>query len=257
MTELDLTAGTWTPRAPAAMTQVALATSRIARAAALVARSMANERIAQTSDGPLVRAWRNQAASRAMCEAHTIEARVTGALPAQPAILVANHLSYIDPMVIGSLVACVGVAKAEVAGWPVIGARLRDLGVMFVRRGDAYSGARVLRGAMAALRDGASVLNFPEGTTSYGDDVLPFHRGIFAAAWLTGTPIIPVHLSYDDRRVAWVGDETFLPHYITLARRERVIAHVHFCAPIEPRAYETPGAIASRARDAVLGRASS
>src|SRR5947208_1539306 len=134
--------------------EAALAARKVVATAAFVARQIEAARRVPTPKDPRTRAWRNQAACRAMCEMHAIEARVTGALPAGPAVLVANHLSYIDPLVIGGVVACLGIAKAEIADWPVLGARMRDLGVLFVRRGDPRSGARALRAALAALEEG-------------------------------------------------------------------------------------------------------
>jgi 1-acyl-sn-glycerol-3-phosphate acyltransferase len=227
-----------------------LTAERALAMAGFVARMIAGQGRGDPShDPPRARAARHRAACSAMCTIHAIDARVTGALPAQPAVLVANHVSYVDPLVVGALVSCVGVAKAEARSWPVIGERLRELGVMFVRRGDAHSGARVLRSALAALADGASVLNFPEGTTTRGDHILPFRRGIFGVARIAGAPIIPVCVAYDDPRVAWVGDDTLLPHYAVLAGERRITARVHFGRPIAPRGSAMD--LAARAREAI------
>lgn len=214
--------------------------------AALVARALATQRLAGTKDDPFRRAWGARETARKLCETHRIETRVEGAPVRGAAIYVANHVSYVDPLVLGAIVPCIGIAKAEVATWPLVGPRLRDLGVVFVRRGDAWSGARALRAAIDALHAGASVLNFPEGTTTRGDDVLPFRRGIFGIARWAAVPIVPVRIDYDDPRMAWVGDETLLPHYAMMASRSRVVARVRFGAPL--RIMGTPSELAAEAR---------
>ena len=146
-----------------------------------------------------------------LCRVHRIEIDVEGTLPDGPAVLVANHRSYLDPLVIAALSACAPIAKQEVAGWPVVGAGARALGVLFVRRDDPWSGARVLRDALRSLEDGVPVLCFPEGTTTTAQHPLPFHRGVFGVARLAGVPIVPIALGYADPAACWVGDDDFLP----------------------------------------------
>jgi 1-acyl-sn-glycerol-3-phosphate acyltransferase len=234
------------------MQEAGLAAKRVVTTAALVARAFARDRSSDPQSlAPVARARRNHAMARAMCEAHALEPYVAGEIPRGPAIFVANHVSYVDPLILAALVPAIGIAKAEVAAWPVLGARLRDLGVLFVRRGDAQSGARALRGAIAAIRAGASVLNFPEGTTTYGHDVLPFHRGMFGVARITGAQIVPVRVGYDDARVAWVGDETLLPHYVVLAQSRRIVVRVRFGRAIDPRTSRSAEELAARAREAI------
>jgi len=230
--------------------EAGLAARKAMATAAFVAREIAFERWRDAgANDACARAWRSREAARSMCKMHAIEARVEGVVPRRTAVLVANHVSYIDPLVVGALVACLGIAKAEVAEWPLVGARLRDLGVLFVRRGNAWSGARALRAALAALRRGASVLNFPEGTTTRGDVVLPFRRGIFGVAMRAGVPVVPVRIDYDDPRMAWVGNETLLPHYMMMAGRASVTARVRFGAPLAPA--KRPEDLAEAARETI------
>ncbi|MEM9691258.1 MAG: lysophospholipid acyltransferase family protein, partial [Myxococcota bacterium] len=127
-----------------------------------------------------------QSISRRLCRSHGYRLDVRGAIPDDPVILVSNHLSYIDALALTGLHPVSPIAKVEVGGWPVVGATLQDLGVNFVDRGDPHSGAVALRRAMRALRAGVSVLNFSEGSTSFGDDLLPLKRGIFGLAKLMG-----------------------------------------------------------------------
>jgi 1-acyl-sn-glycerol-3-phosphate acyltransferase len=186
---------------------------------------------------------------RMVCERHGFAVEVEGRLPSGTALLVANHLSYIDPVVIGSLIPCAPLAKAELADWPVVGTGARTLGVLFVKRGDVLSGARALRAALRCLREGTSVLGFPEGTTAR-DRLLPFRRGLFGAARIAGVPIVPLALSYDHPAAAWVGDEWFLPHYLRTAMRPVTRAFVRVGDAIDPRCVGggEPAALAAHTR---------
>jgi 1-acyl-sn-glycerol-3-phosphate acyltransferase len=147
-----------------------------------------------------------------VCDMHRIDIEVRGELPESPVIVVANHLGYIDPVVLCSLLPLSPVAKSEISDWALVGVPLERLNVSFVRRGDAHSGARVLLRSLRNLEAGISMLNFPEGTTSRGG-LLPFHLGAFWLSRRTGVPVVPVSVDFEDMGLCWVDDEAFLPHY--------------------------------------------
>jgi lyso-ornithine lipid O-acyltransferase len=149
---------------------------------------------------------------RRTCELHGIGVELLGQLPQGPAVFVSNHLGYIDPVVLCSLVACSPIAKSEIRAWPLVGEPLSRLNVCFVRRGSALSGAQVLRQCLRTLEAGVSVLNFPEGTTSRGG-LLPFQLGAFWLARRSGLPLVPVGMEFETPDMCWVDDEGFLPHY--------------------------------------------
>lgn len=215
---------------------------KVLRMAAVVARAAR----LRGDGGPRAAAARHQEVARASCAAHGVFVEVQGPVPRGPALVVANHLGYLDPIVIAAIVPCVAVAKADVEGWPLVGDALRAMGCIFVRRGDASSGARVLRAALRAWRAGAAVLNFPEGTTS-ADALLPFKRGAFGAARIAGVPIVCARLAFDDPRVPWIGDASFLPHYLSLAQAPRIMARLRFAEPIVPAWSDSPRDLAARA----------
>jgi lyso-ornithine lipid O-acyltransferase len=176
---------------------------------------------------------------RLVCEMHRIEVELRGKLPSTPAIIVANHLGYIDPIVLCSLLPTSPIAKSEISDWALVGVPLERLNVSFVRRGDAWSGARVLLRSIDTLRAGVSVLNFPEGTTSRGG-LLPFHLGAFWLSLRTGVPIVPVAMDFEDMGLCWVDREAFLPHYAKVwwtagSRRVRVSVG----APLSPKDYKS------------------
>jgi 1-acyl-sn-glycerol-3-phosphate acyltransferase len=186
--------------------------------------------------------------SRRMLELHGIEIDTSGPLPFGPAILAANHVSWVDPIVIASLLPCVPISKADVSTWPVVGGMARELGVVFVARGDPRSGMRVLRATQAALANDLPVLNFPEGTTTAGGSVLPFRKGLFGVARSEGVPVVPIALAYDPPELAWVGDDAFLPHWLKLAGARRARAFVRWGVPLPASAYGSALELARSAR---------
>jgi 1-acyl-sn-glycerol-3-phosphate acyltransferase len=139
-------------------------------------------------------ARRAERAARRLLSIHGVTVETTGEAPRAPAVLVTNHLSYLDPLVVAAVAPCIAIAKGEAERWPLIGVGLRALGVVFVRRGDAHSGAVALRQARRALDGGALVLNFPEGTTGTGGTVAPLRPGIIGLARKAGVPLVPAHV---------------------------------------------------------------
>ena len=190
---------------------------------------------------------------RRLLDLHGVKASVEGPIPLGPALLASNHVSWLDPLVVSATVPCVPVSKLDVSSWPIIGGLVSELGVLFVNRGDPRSGARVIRDAERALAAGLPVLNFPEGTTTTGSQVLPFRRGLFGLARRAGVPVVPVALSYDPPHLAWVGDATFLPHYLRLAGEARARVRVRLGGPVEPAGYASPSELASAVRERILG----
>lgn len=149
-----------------------------------------------------------------------MRARVSGAPPSGPFVLVTNHLSYLDIPLIASTIDGVFIAKSQVAGWPVMGRVCADMGTIFLNREDIGDIPRVTALMEAALARGEGVVLFPEGTSSPGGEVLTFHPPLLAAAARLGVPVhyaalhyaapaghAPAHLS-----VCWWGDMEFTEH---------------------------------------------
>jgi 1-acyl-sn-glycerol-3-phosphate acyltransferase len=187
----------------------------------------------------------------AIARAHDLDVTVRGDIPRGPALIVANHVSYLDPLAILPVCPALPIAKGEVAGWPIVGPIGDALGVTFVRRDDAMARVRVLRRVHRLLSAGVPVLNFPEGTTTAGDRVLPFWRGTFGIAQKLGVPVVPVALAYADPDMAWCNAATFLPHYLKTASRKRVEVTLKFLPAMPSRAGELPEDAAARARNAI------
>jgi 1-acyl-sn-glycerol-3-phosphate acyltransferase len=186
-----------------------------------------------------------------ICQLHGIDVEVRGRSPEAPVIIVANHLGYVDPLVLCSLFRCSPIAKSEIERWAVVGEPLRRLNVNFVRRGSPHSGARTLLRCLRTLRAGVSVLNFPEGTTSRGK-LLPFHVGAFWLARHSRLPVVPVGVDFEDLGLCWVDDEAFLPHYARLCwsqRRWRV--RVCIGDPLDPASFDSDVALSCAAQSSI------
>ena len=187
----------------------------------------------------------------AVGRSHDLVVTVTGAVPRGVALIVANHVSYLDPLAILPVCPALPIAKGEVASWPLIGPIGAALGVTFVTRDEPMARVRVLRRVHDLLAAGVPVLNFPEGTTTAGDTVLPFLRGTFGIAQRLGVPVVPVVVRYRDPASAWCNAATFLPHYVRLVGTPRVEVDLRFGTAMLPRAGEAPEDMAARARNAI------
>lgn len=223
---------------PAELTRAAARTARIVRLAFAVAAR------GRRAEGAAERAEIIGSSSAAALHALGVAVEVEGPPPPPGVLLAANHLSYLDPLVVAAVARCLPISKADVASWPILGETARATGVLFVARGDAASGLEVKREAQALLEGGARVLNFPEGTTTSGEAVLPFKPGLFGTARRAGADVVPVALAYDPPELAWTGDATFVPHFLALAARPRSIARVRFGEPVPSRAYPDSAALA-------------
>ena len=232
-----------------------LAMTRLARAGGRVFESIGRYRVDAAGEDPAglrrLRGERLQRIAIDLCGVHGFDVRVEGVLPSGPAVLVANHVSYVDAPALASLVPCTVIAKGEVRRWPILGSSAAALGALFVERGDAWSGARALRSALRALQAGVSVVGFPEGTTSRGDDVLPFRRGLFGLARLAGVPVVPIAIHYATPELRWYGDAWFLPHYLRTAMRSSSLIQVRLGRAIAPTLFYSPEDLAHHVRSSV------
>lgn len=142
-----------------------------------------------------------------------IRMRWSGTPTDEPAIYVGNHRAYLDPLLIMTQVDGVPVAKQEMASWPLIGQASRLAGVYFVRRENPRNRQQVLHRIAMAVRNGQSILIFPEGTTHDHRQVIPFRKGVFRVAVEDQVPVVPFALDFDDPADYWIGDDTFVGHF--------------------------------------------
>jgi 1-acyl-sn-glycerol-3-phosphate acyltransferase len=159
---------------------------------------------------------------------------VRGQMPDYPALIVANHRSYVDIPAVGSLTAAHFIAKADIQRWPLLGLTFRVSPTLFVDRGNADRRRALRREVRRRFEQGVSIINFAEGTTTAGPGMLPFKMGLFKELHPMGIPVVPVTVTYTGMasRVEWIGNDTFLGHLLRLAGHDDLTAHLHILEPM-------------------------
>jgi lyso-ornithine lipid O-acyltransferase len=201
---------------------------------------------------PIRRRWYRRA-----LELSGVEVRCDGQPLPGPALVVANHVSWLDIPVLGSVMDVRFLSKVEVARWPVIGLLARRNGTLFIHRG-AHHSERIVRDISDVLNQGHQVVIFPEATTTGGREVRRFHPRLFAAAVDTLTPVQPVALDYgrgdgDTPPVAaYFGGDWFVLHAWRILRKPRTVVHVHLPPALPVAEGTTRRQLADAARKAVV-----
>ena len=158
-----------------------------------------------------------------------------GELPEQGVILVSNHISWLDIIVIGQYLPAYFVAKSDILSWPVIGYLSRQVGTIFIRRGDKQHIRATTEKMIWLLKQNSNIIAFPEGTTTKGDDVLHFHSSLFQPALLTKSAILPVALQYHGAAkelAPFVGDDGFVPHLLKMLTLDKIEVRLCFLPAI-------------------------
>jgi 1-acyl-sn-glycerol-3-phosphate acyltransferase len=195
-----------------------------------------------------------------------LQLRIIGAQPAprtrrpggRPIIYVCNHASWLDILALGGTLRACFVAKDDVAGWPLVGTIARLGRTVFVSRSRQGIG-RERDQMQERLVAGDDLILFPEGTSSDGTRVLPFHSSFFAAAYGEGKPLIqPVSVVYDrlaglpvgraSRSVfAWYGDMELAPHVWRVAQWRGKRVSLLFHPPLDPADFANRKALSQAA----------
>jgi len=138
--------------------------------------------------------WLHQFCARAVRRL-AITVRSHGPFP-QRGVVISNHLGYLDIVAFAVLHRCVFVSKSEIRSWPLLGWLTTMAGTVYVQRGRGGSAERAKPGMQAAADAGLPLVLFPEGTTSLGVTVLPFHGGMLGEAIEAGQPITAACVRY-------------------------------------------------------------
>ena len=162
-------------------------------------------------------------------------------------LVVANHRSTADILVLLRAFGGHMVSRADLAGWPLVGVAARAVGTVFVDRSDAVSGANAVRAIRDRLTAGATVIVFPEGTTFAGDEVRPFHPGAFLGALRSTADIVPVGIAYGSGSGAAFVNETFPDHLARVATANPSQAVLCIGEPIDVAPKARAGALRDRA----------
>ncbi|MDP2823828.1 MAG: lysophospholipid acyltransferase family protein [Sulfuritalea sp.] len=168
-----------------------------------------------------------------------IDSDLNDGIRIESGLLVANHISFIDIFVINAVLPCAFVAKSEVAQWPLIGWLARHTDTVFIERGSRKAAHRTQHEMLAALRSGRRLALFPEGTTTAGERVLPFHGALFQSAIDAAAPVHALALSYRGRdgassaAPAYIDDISLLACLMTILKAGGLTARVALAASFD------------------------
>ena len=162
--------------------------------------------------------------------------------PAAPGLVVSNHLGYLDILVHAAAGPRIFVSKSDVRAWPIVGRLAECGGTIFIQRGNRSSATEAAIEIEYALRQGVTVVLFPEGTSTDGSTLLPFHSFLFEPAVEAESAVNASAISYeaDDASEAdfcYYGDLKFLPHLLETMGRKNAHARLRFDA--RPRVYSS------------------
>ena len=157
--------------------------------------------------------------------------------------VVGNHLSYLDAVIVGSQIPVLFVAKKEVKRWPLLGTLAWLGGMLFIDRSITGTAKRPYIQQIAnSLKDGFNISVFPEGTSSNGENVLPFKKTIFSCPIIAQIPILPISIRYisvnhkpfgpENRDlVCWYRDMNFADHFWRVLHLKRFEVEIVFHHP--------------------------
>ncbi|MEC4719264.1 lysophospholipid acyltransferase family protein [Noviherbaspirillum sp. CPCC 100848] len=217
---------------------------RLLRVALHLFRGLATCAFAFPRLGHAARQQRIQRWSARLVALAGVEVRVScrpGLQPAARALIVSNHVSWLDIFVINSVGPCRFVAKSDIRDWPLIGWLCEKTGTIFISRGKLRDVRRIYQGLVASLHAGERVAFFPEGTTAAQGTLLPFHANLFEAAVEAEVPVQPYAVRYTGKSgelhaaADFIGDMTFVQSLVSVLRSGGMTAHLELLAPIETR----------------------
>jgi 1-acyl-sn-glycerol-3-phosphate acyltransferase len=197
--------------------------------------------------------------SARILSAVNVEPQLRGVPPAvkdRAAVLVANHVSWLDIPLVHSVWQVRFIAKSEVRRWPLIGWLSARTGTLFIQRGKGRHAARINQAIHAAFLAGDAIGVFPEGTTSDGAGLQPFHASLLQAAVDERALVFPVGLRYLDGEgrvnvnASYVGDTSLIESMAMILRERKIVAELIFLPAIDAEgksrrhlAHETHAAI--------------
>lgn len=156
---------------------------------------------------------------------------------AGPVLLAANHISWLDIVVLHAACHCRFISKSDIQHWPLLGGLATGAGTLYIERASRRDAMRVVHQMAQCLQAGDVLAVFPEGTTGDGIDVLPFHANLLQSAIAAQAPIQAVALHFADARggtsfaPCYVGDDTLLQSVWRTACSTGVGAVVQFATP--------------------------
>ena len=153
-------------------------------------------------------------------------------------LLMPNHRSYIDILIMAAYSPSAFVSKAEIGKWPIIGPALKWNHAILVQRDELRSLLGTMKLIKASIENGLSVTVFPEGTTFAGPGTKTFKNGTFKIAAEQHINIVPCAIQYADKSMAWVGEDTLIPHVFSHFWKPVSRAEIKFGPPISGTDYQ-------------------
>lgn len=191
--------------------------------------------------------WYKQA-----CDIVGLKVIVEGEPAEGPVLMVANHVSWLDILLLASVANPRFLSKAEIRQWPLIGWAGQQIDTLFIKRGQRSASAAASAGIAEGLKQNNRILIFPEGTTTEGKVVGRLHARLLGAAIDTASPVQPLVIHYTDdntnahtsERIPFVGEQNLLSNVWILLGCKNPTAYV-YCLPAMASAGLTRKALAS------------
>ncbi len=222
-------------------TRVLVRAQRLARLALHLAYGCAIAALAFPLSGAARRSEGIKRWSAHLLQILSVRAEAVGGLPqanAAPTMMLANHVSWLDAFVLLALCNVRFIAKSDVRAWPVIGWLCARAGTLFVDRGRRQHTAHVGREMAAALERGDALALFPEGTTTTGDRVLPFHSSLLEPAVARHAAVQPLAIRYrreDGSRcleASYAGTTSMIESLLMMVSQQTIHAQIEFLPPL-------------------------
>lgn len=186
-------------------------------------------------------------------------------LPSPGCLVVSNHQSYLDILALVAHFPVQFVAKREVSTWPVIGLMAKLAGTVFIDRSSPRQSVHCAGEIAESLRQGVSVLVFPEGTSTNGTAVLPFKPMLINAALKANAPVLPLTLQYasineqpltNETRAlcCWYGEMEFVSHFWRVLALDQIKVSLEVHPVLNPPHTTTAKELARLAHEKVARR---
>jgi 1-acyl-sn-glycerol-3-phosphate acyltransferase len=190
-------------------------------------------RMSQVARDAAVQAW-----AHTMLTCLGVQLRVLGEVPKTgPVLLVANHISWLDIVVMHAARHCRFISKSDIQHWPLVGTLATAAGTLYIARESRRDAMRVVHRMAECLRAQDVLAVFPEGTTGDGSSVLPFHANLLQAAISADAPVLPLGLRFADAHTGatsfapcYIGDDTLVGSIWRTLCAQDLVAVVHFGA---------------------------
>lgn len=224
--------------------------------------------LALMRDGPRRRRYFQRAVSRHsrwVMRIFNLRLAIDGKVNARPGqnyLIVANHMSYLDAIIMASWRPTAFVTSVEMKQTPVLGQILDTGGCLYVERRSKENIQKEIGQIEEALAQGFDVVVFPEATSSDGSKILPFKRPLFAAAARAGVPVLPVVIQYEHidgqpvtaknrDQLCWYGPMSFGPHFLALMKLRRIDMRLQVLPEIAVTKESTRDTLMEQAQNAI------